>query len=87
MIVRSLCLFGEDVVLIAPTDFTHTHTHTHTHISCAIASLLEECLFHICLAVYTLPFSSLPNFCQHLRFLTGRAADHSPSSSAAVMEE
>ena len=83
MIVRSLCLLGEDAVLIALTDFTHTHTHT----SCAIASLLEECLFHICLAVYTLPFSSLPNFCQHLRFLTGRAADHSPSSSAAVMEE
>lgn len=39
MIVRSLCLLGEEnVVLTALTDFIHIY---------AIASLLEECLFHM----------------------------------------
>lgn len=64
MIVRSLRLLGEeDVALIALADFIYIH------ILCNRVTFRRMSVSYISLAVYTFPFISLLNFCQHLKFL------------------
>jgi hypothetical protein len=64
VIVRSLCLFCEEEdVLIALTDFIYIY------ILCNRVTFRRVSFSYTSLAVYTLPFISLLNFCQHLKFL------------------
>ena len=61
--VRSLCLLGEDVLNCPDRFHTHTHTHTCINILCNRVTFRRMSFSYIRLAVYTLPFSSLLNFC------------------------